>query len=156
LLKDCQMSNDTEKQKKNRKGTGTGAHLIGEKKGNNLALETSVQPSPESKSNGWAIRNRLLQGAKEIAEFAESTKSGTVLIDGQEVEMSMLAHAYYKQLKRAIEKDDTRAFLAYIQATEGFTSKHAMIGENGNVVNPPIIVFSHSKEELLKDLGVNG
>lgn len=148
------MPNDTDKQHSNSIKSKRGEHWKGKKLGNNLALETAKQPDPELKSNGWAIRNRLLKGAKEIAEFAESTKSSTVLIDGQEVEMSMLAHAYYKQLKRAIDKEDTRAFLAYIQATEGFTSKHALLGENGKVITPTI-VFTKTENEVLKDLGVN-
>ena len=146
------MPNDTESRNNGTKKSGKGAHLKGKKSGNNFALPTSKQPSSETKSKAWEVRNRLLKGAKEIAEFAESTKSQTVIVDGQEVEMSMLAHAYYKQLKQAIDKGDTRAFLAYVQATEGFTSKHALVGEDGKITNQPIIVFSSSKEELLKEL----
>lgn len=124
-----------------------GEHLIGKKKGNNFALPTAIQPTPEQKSNGWAIRNRLLKGVKEIAEFAENTKSEIVIVDGNEVEMSMLAHAYYMQLKKAIDKSDTQAFLAFIKSTEGFTSKHALVNESY-----PVVVFSHPKEDLLKAL----
>lgn len=146
------MADNEEKPKNNEIKKGKGAHLIGKGGPNNFALPTSKQPSPEAKSNGWAVRNRLIKGAKEIAEFAESTKSQTVIVDGQEVEMSMIAHAFYKQLKKAIDKDDTRAFLAYIQSTEGFTSKHALVGENGKIVNPTI-VFSKSEDDILKELG---
>ena len=147
-----QMQKDTEKQQKNSIKGKKGAHLVGKKIGNNLALPTSKQPDPEQKKEGWAVRNRLIKGAKEIAEFAESTKSHTVIVDGQEFEMSMIAYAFYKQLRRAIDKDDTRAFLAYIQSTEGFTSKHALVGENGKIVNPTI-VFSKSEDDILKELG---
>lgn len=128
-----------------------GEHLKGKKMGNNFALDTSIQPTSEQKSNGWSIRNALLKGVKEIAEFAENTKFETVIVNGQEVEMSMLAYAFYKQLKKAIDKEDTQAFLAYIKSTEGFTSKHALVGEN-NKTSYPCIVFSKSNSELLKDL----
>jgi len=128
-----------------------GQHLIGKKSGNNFALPDAIQPTTEQKSNGWAIRNRLIKGAKEIAQFAENTKSETVIVDGQEVEMSMLAHAYYKQLKKAIDESNTQAFLAYIKSTEGFTSKHALVGKNDKT-SYPCIVFSKSNSELLKDL----
>lgn len=124
-----------------------GQHLIGKKSGNNFALDTSIQPTNEQKSNGWVVRNQLLKGAQEIAEFAENTKFETVIVNGQEFEMSMIAYAFYKQLRKAIDKSDTQAFLAYVKVTEGLTSKHAL--ENQSY---PTIVFSHSKEDLLKDL----
>lgn len=124
-----------------------GSHLKGQKVGNNFALSTSIQPTPEQKSNGWAIRNKLLKGVKEIAEFAENTKSEMIIIDGQEFELSMLAHAYYMQLRKAIDKSDTQAFLAFIKSTEGFTSKHALVNQSY-----PVVVFSHPKEDLLKAL----
>lgn len=124
-----------------------GEHLKGKRTGNNFALPNAIQPTNEQKSNGWAIRNRLLKGVKEIAEFAENTKSEIVIVDGNEVEMSMLAHAYYMQLKKAIDKSDTQAFLAFIKSTEGFTSKHALVNESY-----PVVVFSHPKEDLLKAL----
>lgn len=136
-----------EKQRSNSDQSKRGANFKGKKMGNNLSLETAIQPTPEQKSNGWSIRNALLKGVKEIAEFAENTKFETVIVDGQEVQMSMLAYAYYMQLKKAIDKSDTQAFLAYIKATEGFTSKHALVNQSH-----PTILFSKSEDEILRDL----
>ena len=124
-----------------------GEHLVGKKSGNNFALDTSMQPTSEQKKEGWLVRNRLLKGAKEIAEFSESAKFETVIINGQEYELSMLAYAYYMQLRKAIDKSDTQAFLAYIKATEGFTSKHALVNQSH-----PTILFSKSEDEILRDL----
>lgn len=124
-----------------------GEHLLGKKLGNNFALDTSKQPTNEQKSNGWVVRNRLIKGAQEIAEFAENTKFETVIVNGQEFEMSMIAYAFYKQLRKAIDKSDTQAFLAYVKVTEGLTSKHDLVNKSN-----PIVVFSHSKEDLLKAL----
>lgn len=128
-----------------------GEHLLGKKSGNNFALDTSIQPTNEQKSNGWVVRNRLIKAAQEIAEFAENTKFETVIVNGQEFQMSILAYAFYMQLRKAIDKSDTQAFLAYIRSTEGFRSKHALVNENEKT-SYPCIVFSHSQEDLLKAL----
>lgn len=136
-----------EKQRLNSDQSKRGANFKGKKMGNNLALDTSKQPTPEQKSNGWFVRNALLKGAKEIAEFAENTKFETVIVNGQEFEMSMIAYAFYKQLRKAIDKSDTQAFLAYVKVTEGLTLKHALVNQSY-----PTVVFSHPKEDLLKAL----
>ena len=63
----------------------------------------------------------------------------------------MIAYAFYKQLRRAIDKDDTRAFWLIFNRLKVHL-KTRLIGENGKIVNPTI-VFSKSEDDILKELG---
>ncbi len=153
MQKAYQMPNDTEKQKRNRKGTGTGVHLIGEKKGNNLALETSVQPSPESKSEGWAKKRALIKAVTDWKNYAENNEAKIITLeDGTEQPISDHILPLY-ELNKEAKTGNRLAIVAYYEITEAQKSEVRNTDKDGNdVKNQPIIVFSSSEKDLLKEL----
>lgn len=145
------MPNDTEKQRSNSDQSKRGANFKGKKLGNNLALETAIQPDPESKSNGWAKRRALIRAVKDWKSHAESNESQVVIMeDGSEQPISDHIVPLYK-LNEEAKKGNLRAIKIYYDITESQKSEVRNVDENGNASHP-CIVFSKSEDELLKEL----
>jgi hypothetical protein len=140
-----------EKQRSNSDQSKRGVNFKGKKMGNNLSLDTAIQPDPQLKSNGWAKKRALIKAVTAWKNYAENNESTVITLeDGTEQPISGHIVPLYELHKEAL-KGNLKAIKLYYDITESQKSEFRNVDENGNVSHP-CIVFSHPKEDLLKAL----
>jgi hypothetical protein len=136
LPKAYQMPNDKEKQPKNTRKNP----FEGKKLGNNLALETSKQPSPEAKSEGWAKRRALIKSVTDWKNHAENNGTETVIMeDGTEQPMSDHIIPLFNLNKEA-KKGNLQAIKIYYDITEAKKTENREVDESGKDKTANILV----------------